>query len=66
MLRVFGVQEVPVTDLWAALGRERGLADPRRDQEAPLGGVGDGNRGTGTLRLSYGSDCDRIGQPSIK
>lgn len=36
-LRVFRVQEVPVTDFWAALA----VGCTRAGQEAALGGVGD-------------------------
>lgn len=36
-VRVFRVQEVPVTDFWATLV----IANTRAGQEAALGGVGD-------------------------
>lgn len=51
-VRVFRVQEVPVTDFWAVLVIRAG-------QEAAFGSVGDRHCWAGTLRLRYNSSCSK-------
>lgn len=51
------MQEVPVTRVCTVLDRKRWVSHARCDQEAALGGVGYGDRGTETLGLSQGSGC---------
>ena len=51
-IRVFRMQEVPVTDFWAVLVIRAG-------QEAALGSVGNRHCWAGTLRLRYTSSWSK-------